>query len=130
MKSDHNKDFVIVIEKLNNTNIDKINLMGIVSYTLFSREIFPKNKDIIKFLEEVLGLSYLDYVIKSRSLISARVLKHIVAIEEQELRLIIQKIKKYLMGLLPEEDIYYNRNNNRNKKKNANDKLGTWLKGL
>ncbi|WP_346867125.1 hypothetical protein [Clostridium sp. UBA1353] len=133
MKNNEYDDYKVILEKLNNGNLDCINFMGVVSYAIYSKEVFPKNKGIVEFLDTVFGLKYLDYVIKSRSLITARVTRHILSLEDDELRKSVQNIVNYITSMYPEVETKKesSRNNNKSaKKKNANEKLGTWLKGL
>ncbi|WP_346893491.1 hypothetical protein [Clostridium sp. UBA871] len=133
MKNNEYDDYKVILEKLNNRNLDCINFMGVVSYAIYSKEVFPKNKGIVEFLDTVFGLKYLDYVIKSRSLITARVTRHILSLEDDQLRKSVQNIVNYITSMHPEVETKKEsgRNNNKSaKKKNANEKLGTWLKGL
>lgn len=132
MENNRYKDYEIVIEKLNSNKIDYISFMGIASYIIYSKEIFPRNKDIVNFLKAVFGLSYLDYVIKSRSLIAARITRHILEKDKDELSLLVQELKKYIEGISPDDSIGGSdkKKNKSSKRKNANEKLDTWLKGL
>ncbi|MBX9136738.1 MULTISPECIES: hypothetical protein [unclassified Clostridium] len=112
-----------VINKLNNTKLEHSEFIGIVCCIIHSKEIFPNNKDIIPFLEQVFSVKYLQYVLNSRTLISARLCKTLLCIDGIELEKLRNKTVKYFY-------IYENKNINSNKKKNANDKLSIWLKEL
>ncbi len=132
MENNKYNDYEVVIEKLNSNKIDYISFMGIASYIIYSKEIFPKNKDIVIFLKTVFGLSYLDYVIKSRSLIAARITRHILEKDKDELSLLVQELIKYIECISPDDSTSGSdkKRNKSSKRKNANEKLDTWLKGL
>lgn len=124
MKNDK-KDYELLTQKLNDTNIDSMEFMGIVSYAIYSKQVFPNNKDTIIFLKAVFDFSFLDYVIKSRSLITARVTRHILTLDEKQLKLVIDRVKRYI-----KDNQHIVEGGNNKKKKNANEKLEVWLKGL
>lgn len=116
---DHN----LINKKLNN-KVDNIDFSGIVSYMIFSQQIFPKNKDISIFLRETFEISYLDYVMRSRCLIVARITRQIMNLSENEL----QKAKEQTLKFISTGVVQANKKPS--SKRNANDKLEVWLKGL
>lgn len=121
--SNNLKSLYIVLNKLNDPSLDCIDLLGIICFIIYSKDIFPKNKDIIPFLDEVFNIKFLKYVISSRTLIVARVSKHVNVMNINEKKSIPNKIIKYFKI----QNLTISKSN---RKKNANEKLETWLKGL
>lgn len=124
MKNNFNSDiYKIIIKKLNNDNLDNIELIGIICFIIYSKEIFPKNKDISEFLKDIFGEVYPEYLMKSRPLIVARLSNKLKTMEKETVLNIHKKLIKYF-GIKSDNFLKVN------KKKNANDKMETWLKGL
>lgn len=109
--------------KLESASLEHSEFIGILCCIIHSKEIFQRNKDIDPFLERVFGFKYLQYILNSRTLISARLVKYVLQLNEEELDEIRKKIVDYFKKLKSE----YGQTN---KRKNANDKLNIWLKGL
>lgn len=116
-----------VLIKLENRNLEHSEFIGIVYCIIHSKEIFQRNKDIDPFLEEVFGFKYLQYILNSRTLMSARVAKHVLNLEEEGIKEIRKNLIEYLKKIKNDSN---ETNKNKTKKKNANDKLNIWLKGL
>lgn len=117
------KNLKIITNGLNNESFDLDELLGITCMLLYDKNIFPKNKDIEPFLNEVFGISFLDYVFKSRTLIVARLTKYIYLENNERINDIQMKIINFLKQ----------KNQDKVKKKvkkNANTQLESWLKGL
>lgn len=112
-----------IIIKLSSIKLEHSEFIGIVCSIVYSKEIFPNNKDIVPFLEEVFDIRYLQYVLNSRTLIAARLSKTLINFNEIELEERRKKMVKYFY-------MFEKKNSNSNKKRDANDKLGVWLKGL
>lgn len=125
-KKENDNNFKIpikIVKKLNKQYLDKSDLIGIICFMLYSKDIFHKNRDIVPFLKEVFSISYLQYIINSRTLIVARITKYIYGMNDDEFLNIQNKILKYFK--IEEEPL-----KSKNKKKNANEKLEIWLKRL
>lgn len=100
--------------------------IGTVQILIYSSEVFKNNKDIVPFLEEVFNQSYLPYVIKSRNLIAAKVGRYLASIEEQE----VSKIDKAIVAYFELDPKLKDNKGNKSKKKNSNQKLDAWLRGI
>lgn len=74
---------ILYRNELKNKQIYKYKMLGIVVEILFSKKIFPKNTDIKHFLLEVFNIEFKEYVMKSRSMIVARICK-IISVSEDE----------------------------------------------
>lgn len=64
--------------ELKNNKIPLYKTIGIFSVLLLSKEIFPCDAMIKRFLMEVLGLSYKEYVFRSRTLLCAQVTRDLI----------------------------------------------------
>ena len=108
---------------LKKNDVNKVELMGIMGILIISKDLIRKNIDVGNFVKDV---------IKSRTLISARVNRILVDIEDDaEIRKIRKKVLKYLDDIenekLPDE---LEKTTKKAKKENENDKLKKWLRGL
>lgn len=112
-----------IIIKLQSSELEQSEFIGVLCGIIYSKEIFPHNKDIVPFLNIVFNKSYLQYVLNSRTLIVARISKVIMTLDENELENSRKKVIKYFI-------IERNNKFHYQKKKNANDKLNVWLNGL
>ncbi|KQC86048.1 hypothetical protein [Butyribacter intestini] len=110
-------------------NCDIIEMIGMIVILIISKNIFKKNSDVAEFIETVIGINFPGYVIKSRTLMAARASKIVFALDDNEIRQLKIKINAYLSKLINQKDdekVVLSKN----RKKNENDKLEKWLKGL
>jgi len=115
---------------LTKEDINRIELLGVFSILIVKKDILKKNSDVGDFIEAVIGVKFPEYVIKSRTLMSARVNRILIA-EEDDLKL--KEIYKDMLDYLCNQEEKINQEENtykKQKKKNENDKLKKWLKGL
>ena len=104
-------------------------MIGMIVILIISKNIFKKNSDVAEFIETVIGINFPGYVIKSRTLMAARASKIVFALDDNEIRQLKIKINAYLSKLINQKDdekVVLSKN----RKKNENDKLEKWLKGL
>lgn len=127
-----NKDDIITTEfykyassKLLKSNLDKAELVGLVSLLIYSKDIFNSNKDIGPFIELLFGYNYPDYIMKSRTLIVAKSSRHMNSMDSDSLSNIHKKISIYLNVKTSTNEQNKSTNN-----KKSYDKLNTWLKGF
>ncbi|MCM3305825.1 hypothetical protein [Priestia megaterium] len=113
------------LRKLNSPQSDHIDILGLNVALLYSKNHFKKNEDISYFLKEVYNIDFLPYVMKSRTLIVARITKELNNKNEMELDVIRNKLIGFLSGSKPLPEL-----RKKTQKKNANDKMKTWLEGL
>ena len=76
-------DLILFRNELKNKNVPKYKLAGIVAEMLFSKTLFPKNRDIEEFLRLVFGLEFKNYIMKSRTMIVSKIIKKIVVSDEK-----------------------------------------------
>lgn len=112
----------------------KEEFIGIIATAIYSRDVFVKNDDAAKFIRIVFGLSFLDYVIKSRTLLCARLTRNLVSMSDKDLYDTAHKVSDYF-----KTDRYiidyniklhtFNKINKKNKN-NASRDVGTWINAL
>ncbi|MFJ8529652.1 hypothetical protein [Bacillus sp. NPDC094106] len=128
----------ILLEFKKHVQLEKENknyTIGTVTLLIYSKEVFKNNKDIVSFLSDVFDESYLPYVIKSRTLVAAKLGRALAKKEEKEFRSIDKSILIYFDSVIFDnsreaEETKETKKIKRNKKKNANDKLDSWLRGM
>ncbi len=89
---------------LKNKEVPKFEVMGIVSELILSKVQFPKNNDIIPFLEEIFKQQFKDYVMKSRTLIVSRLIKIINNSDNDTFNFYRVKLLKYIESFYETED--------------------------
>ncbi|MBT2680065.1 hypothetical protein J7E38_13705 [Bacillus sp. ISL-35] len=117
----------IIFKRVLSTDLDYVDIMGVSVALLYSKNLFKKNQDISSFLKRVFNIDFLPYVMKSRTLIVARITKELNHKSDKELDDIRQKIIEYFAEEQEKNELEPKKTT---KKKNANDKLKMWLEGL
>ena len=117
---------------LRKNDVSKVELMGVMGIIIISKDVIKRNTDVGEFIEYVMKIKFPEYVIKSRTLMSARINRILINIEDNsEIRKISRNILDYLDNI---ENEYKSNEPEKNikkvKKENENDKLKKWLKGL
>ncbi len=74
-------------------NLLRCELYGVYTSLLFSKELFKNNRDIALFLES-LNIHFKDYVLKSRTIIVAKMLRKIESSDLEALSKLILKSKE------------------------------------
>ncbi|MGF7049178.1 hypothetical protein J2T13_003686 [Paenibacillus sp. DS2015] len=121
----------LILRKILKKDSDIIDLFGASVALLYSKQAFEKNQDISYFLTEVFGIDFLPYVMRSRTLIVARITKEIKYKNSEELEVIKGRIIEYLNKNNTETTLdNISSVKKKPKKKDANDKMKTWLEGL
>lgn len=119
----NNNNFII--KRITSKDVDLIDIMGINVALLYSKNFFKKNEEISSFLKIVYNINFLPYVMKSRTLIVARITKELNTKDETEIKEIRRRIIDYLNKDKESTEIKKS-----SKKKDANEKLKTWLEGI
>lgn len=117
---------------LKKNEIGTIELMGIMGMLIISKDILKRNSEVEEFIKKTLELTFPEYVIRSRTLMSAMVNRVLAGIDdESEIKKYQKNILEYLESLkeakVTEEPERVVR---KVKKENENDKLKKWLRGL
>ena len=79
---------------LKKNEIGTMELMGIMGMLIISKDILKRNSEVEEFIKRTLELTFPEYVIRSRTLMSARVNRVLVGIDEES------EIKKYQKKIL------------------------------
>lgn len=69
---------ILYRNELKNKNIPKYKMIGIVTELIYSKSIFKQNKEIFNFVKTVFNYELKDYILKSRTMIVAKVSRIIV----------------------------------------------------
>ncbi len=112
--------FHIYQSELRSKNIPRYKVVGIVTEILLSKEVFPRNEDISAFLRNVFGISYKEYVLKSRTTILARCIRDIHTTEDK-------KFEQYRKKLL---DYVKSDNDVKPSSKKKQDSFHKWMDGI
>ena len=117
---------------LRKNDVSKVELMGVMGIIIISKDVIKRNTDVGEFIEYVMKIKFPEYVIKSRTLMSARINRILINIEDNsEIRKISRNIFNYLDNIENENKSNEpEKNIKKVKKENENDKLKKWLKGL
>ncbi len=116
---------------LKKNEVGIIELMGVMGILIISKDIIKRNSEVGEFLKNTLDLTFPEYVIRSRTLMSARVNRVLVNVDDEiQVRKYKKKILEYLESLEEEESKDAEKITKKVKKENENDKLKKWLKGL
>ena len=117
---------------LRKNDVSKVELMGVMGIIIISKDVIKRNTDVGEFIEYVMKIKFPEYVIKSRTLMSARINRILINIEDNsEIRKISRNILDYLDNIENENKSNEpEKNIKKVKKENENDKLKKWLKGL
>lgn len=119
----------LIQNRLKNNKLDIFDLLGLYGYIMFCKDLFKKNEELNLFIKDIFGLEFPQYIVKSRTLMAARVNKYIYYMKQNELKDLLINTKKYFNenGI---NDLENNKIKEKRKNKNENDKLDAWLKGL
>lgn len=123
-------DLKIIMSNKLSISQSKLLFMGIIYEIILSRELFPKNLQLKKFVNGHLvkylnkGNEFKDYLFKTRTILAATIQKHIY--NELDYNNILEIVEE-LYKILPDE--LYNKNK-RDNKKNSNEAISEWLNFL
>lgn len=125
------KNIITDIIKANENNpITKDKFIGIVVMLTLSRDFFNSNTSVSSFLNEVFGLHFLNYAVRSRTLMCAKTSRYINDLSEGELEKSIYKMKKVIMCHTDKFNIEKNEiiaKQKMHKKKSAFDNMNKWM---
>lgn len=119
-----------IIKADENNPITKDKFIGIVVMLTLSRDFFSSNTSVSSFLNEVFGLHFLNYAVRSRTLMCAKTSRHINDLSEGELEKSIYKMKAVIMCHTEKFNIEKNEiiaKPKMHKKKSAFDNMNKWM---
>ncbi len=107
--------------------------LGTINMIVLNRSLLKKNSEVSKCIKEVFDIEFPEYVVKSRTLMAARLSREIFNIDKYKISNYYIKIHEFLEKMsVGKNEKEQNSSNKKNKSKklNANDKLDKWLKGI
>ena len=107
------KNLILYRNELKNKVLPKYKILGIVTEIILSKELFQKNVDLKPFLENVFGVSYKDYVMRSRTMILARTNRIINESPEEKQSEYRKKLNIYIVEMIEKSS---NSQNNKTEK--------------
>lgn len=114
--------------------LSKEEFIGLITIVIYSKDIFVKNEDVANFVKNIFGLSFLDYVIKSRTLLCARLARNLVSMNDAEIKNATSKVTLYFKTkefiIQSDEDLSKNKKVLSTQKHNANRDVSTWINAL
>lgn len=122
MVNDNIEQFKVKISELNSSKNKLEHAIGLNTIIILSKDIFNKNEDINDYLKVVFDTSFLPYVIKSRTLIIAKVSRLIYSYDQKELNSLSRKMQTYFNIDNPQTES--------DKKNKDNNNLSKWIKGI
>ncbi|MEC1555125.1 hypothetical protein P9D28_22240 [Bacillus haynesii] len=109
--------------ELKSKNVARYKIIGITTELLLDTNLFNKNEEIVPFLRKIYKLSFKDYIIKSRTLIIARISREIYKLDSKEYDNLRKSMLVFLNNYLEFED--------QNKStKNGKKDFTKWMDGI
>lgn len=140
MEINRHNEYLRMLKKIQQPKTDIVDVIGVVSVFILSKDVFLKNKDVDEFIQRVFNLKYAAYVTKSRTLMVAKISRNLYYMDENEITSLNRRLDTYLENVLENIDLGEQKNTQiindstmkkkSTKKKNENEKLKVWLKGL
>ncbi|MGR1227230.1 hypothetical protein [Escherichia coli] len=82
-----NKQLIKALNKANNMPLTKENFLGLVIMLILSKEVFRSNFDVSKFINKTFKISFLNYAVRSRTLMCAKICRHINELSENDIKM-------------------------------------------
>ncbi|WP_299514961.1 hypothetical protein [uncultured Rummeliibacillus sp.] len=117
------KDFLLDFSNLKESHF---NLCWIIPPLLLSRKILKNRNETSKFTQEIIGITYKDYVYRSRPMLVGKVLKDVMNMDSNETLKVLNNLTAFYESLTQEEDPNTPKDN---KNKNS-DFFSDWSKFL
>lgn len=105
--------------------LTKDNILGMTIMLVLSKEFLPTNKHVSEFIKQIFGITFLNYAVRSRTLMVAKLARKINDMDEDELKAVVPLLVVMAReSLISEEEELIIRSN---KKKNAIKNLNKWI---
>ncbi len=82
-----NNQLTKAINKANHMPMIKENFLGLVIMLILSKDIFSSNIAVSEFITKTFKISFLNYAIRSRTLMCAKICRHINELDDATLKL-------------------------------------------
>lgn len=123
-----NKQLIKALNKANNMPMAKENFLGLVIMLIFSKDVFRSNFDVSEFINKTFKISFLNYAVRSRTLMCAKICRHINELSEDDIKMAYMHFLNNINAL----DINFNDSNkatpkSTSKNKHAIRNLNIWI---
>ena len=125
-------DLLFIISNKLSLMQSKLLFMGITYEIVLRKDLFPRNKDLKDFIEEVYikrfsnKKTFKDYLYRSRTLLSSSLLRKIyLELDYSEVTEIINELIEIIQGNTIED-----KSSKSNKSKDMNDYITEWMKSI
>lgn len=118
-----------IISRAAHVALSKDNILGMTIMLVLSKEFLPTNKQASEFIKDIFGITFLDYAVRSRTLMVAKLARKINDMDEDELRSVVPLLVDMARNSLisKEEEEEKDLKVRSNKKKNAIKNLNKWI---
>lgn len=123
-----NKQLLKALNKANNMPMAKENFLGLIIMLILSKDIFRSNLAVSEFINKTFRISFLNYAIRSRTLMCAKICKHINELDEKNLKTVYM----HFLNNINSADILLSDENKLNQKSTSKNKhairnLNIWI---
>lgn len=123
-----NKQLLKALNKANNMPMAKENFLGLIIMLILSKDIFRSNLAVSEFINKTFRISFLNYAIRSRTLMCAKICKHINELDEKNLKTVYM----HFLNNINSADILLSDENKLNQKPTSKNKhairnLNIWI---
>ncbi|MGP0152634.1 hypothetical protein [Pantoea ananatis] len=116
-----------IIFRASHVALTKDSILGITIMLVLSKDFLPTNKHAAEFIKQIFGINFLDYAVRSRTLMVAKLARKINDMDESELRSVISLLVIMAREHLTSEEEVEDLKKVKNKKKNAIKNLSKWI---
>ncbi|RST58590.1 hypothetical protein D5F11_016275 [Siminovitchia terrae] len=103
-----------------------IELIGLNTLLLLSKELFARNNDIKDYIESIFKLEFKNYLYMSRTLLVARVNRHIYSLNYNDAKERLEAVKQYRQNSSDETKVEKPNKSN----KSSKDNFKKWLENI
>ncbi|MGM8715658.1 hypothetical protein [Enterobacter hormaechei] len=126
-----NKQLIRALNKANNMPMTKENFLGLVIMLILSKDVFRTNLDVGEFINKTFKISFLNYVIRSRTLMCAKICRHINELDDNDVKL----AHAHFLNIINALDINFDDANKASQKISSKNKhairnLNIWINAI
>ena len=123
-----NKQLVRAINKANHMPMAKENFLGLVIMLILSKDVFRSNLDVAEFINKTFNISFLNYAVRSRTLMCAKICRYINELSEDDIKMVYLHFLNNINTL----DVNFNDENKSSQKSTSKNKhairnLNIWI---
>ncbi|HHS9650004.1 TPA: hypothetical protein ACTW3N_003527 [Klebsiella oxytoca] len=123
-----NKQLLKALNKANYMPMTKENFIGLVVMLILSKDVFSSNLAVSEFISKTFKISFLNYAVRSRTLMCAKICRYINELNEHD----VKKSHMHFLNNINKLDIYISDTNkaslkSASKNKHAIRNLNIWI---